>query len=136
MTILEKAGSFLDTWTAHKNNLHASFDIRYDCLLVFAVDEKVNDASGCSIDKLFSFIKELDQYPGLDLLNRMKLAFTDTHQDWKVVSISQGRSMINDATLHAETTVLDLSIKSIGELSKAPVQLQTTWLKQYLAHAE
>lgn len=72
--VLKKAAAFLATWTAHNNELHAGVTVLHNYFLILAVDENRNDASGCSIDKAFRFIRELEKDLNLSWLNRMNVA--------------------------------------------------------------
>ncbi len=72
--VLEKSNSFLESWTAHNNELHAGAAVMHNLFLILAVDENKNDASGCSIDKAFRFIQALEKELNLSLLNRMNVA--------------------------------------------------------------
>jgi len=75
---IEVAGkNFVSEWTAHQQTLHASFAVFHSLFLVLAVDENVNDASGCSIDKSVHFIRNIEQRFNLNLFNRLNVAYTD-----------------------------------------------------------
>jgi hypothetical protein len=69
--INKKAIPFIQNWTAHQNQLKAEFAVLYHCFLVFMVNEDVHEISGCGIDKLTQFIREIDTEINLNLLNRI-----------------------------------------------------------------
>ena len=46
---------FLSNWTSHNQNLETSFELRYDRFIIIAVNQEINNASGCSIDNCFRF---------------------------------------------------------------------------------
>jgi len=66
---------FVSGWSAHGAALNASFDVLYNRFIVLAVDEKQALASGCSIDKSVHFIKSIEQQFGLNLFDRMQVAY-------------------------------------------------------------
>ncbi|MFI5218644.1 MAG: ABC transporter ATPase [Bacteroidia bacterium] len=65
---------FVNEWTAHQQTLHASFEVLYNLFLILAVDEKQNDASGCSIDKSVYFIRQIENDFKISLLDRFNIA--------------------------------------------------------------
>lgn len=75
--IQQQAAAFTQSWTAHQQDLKASFTIVHDLFLVLAVDESHHGASGCSIDKSVAFIKQIEQSTGLHLFNRMQIEIQD-----------------------------------------------------------
>jgi hypothetical protein len=75
--ILAEGNKFISEWSAHGAALKASFDVLYDLFIVIAVDEQQALASGCSIDKSVNFIKALEQKLGLNLFDRMNVAYKE-----------------------------------------------------------
>jgi hypothetical protein len=57
-------------WEAHGAPLQASFEIRFNQVIVVAVNESVNQASGCSIDASTRWFKELAANLDIDFFNR------------------------------------------------------------------
>ncbi|WP_435625394.1 ABC transporter ATPase [Flagellimonas sp.] len=66
---------FLTQWTAHGADLKAGFEIPYNRFLVIALDQSMNNASGCSIDASVHFIQHLEQRFQVDLLDKMNVSF-------------------------------------------------------------
>ncbi len=60
----------LHGWEAHGAPLQASFEIRFNQVIVVAVNESVNQASGCSIDASTRWFKELATDLNIDFFNR------------------------------------------------------------------
>jgi hypothetical protein len=65
--------SFTQSWTAHNNQLRASFAILHNVFMVLMVDENHNEVSGCGIDKSVHFMQDLDKTHQLDVFNRLRL---------------------------------------------------------------
>lgn len=66
---------FLTNWSAHGTSLESSFQIKYNRFIIIAVNQEVQAATGCSIDALVVFIQNLEQKYGIDLLDKMNVAF-------------------------------------------------------------
>ena len=73
--IKTKLIEFLKNWTAHGDDLKSSFDIKYNRFLIIALNEKSTKASGCSIDACVHFIQKIEKDYGLNLLDKMNVAF-------------------------------------------------------------
>ena len=52
---------FLDSWDSHGTGLESSYQIKYNRFILLAVNQEVQTASGCSIDKSVQFIQQLEQ---------------------------------------------------------------------------
>ena len=68
---------FLNTWTAHNQELNASFEIRYHIFLIVMIDGKHALASGCSIDKSIHFIQNIERQFTISLLDRQIVALKE-----------------------------------------------------------
>ena len=58
------------TWEAHGAALQASFEIKYNQVIIIAVNEAMNAASGCSIDASTRWFKSLGEAFQVDFFNR------------------------------------------------------------------
>jgi len=56
----QKFKAFLSTWNAHGSSLFAEMWIEENQIIVVKIDESKSEASGCSKDKLFKFISEIN----------------------------------------------------------------------------
>src|SRR5688500_13470089 len=72
--------TYCDTWSAHGQPLKASFDIRFDQVVVLAADESFNATSGCSVDDSARAIKAIEKETGHDFFNRNLIAFVKDHE--------------------------------------------------------
>jgi hypothetical protein len=77
------AMAFVKEWTAHGSQLKAAANILYNRFLVLTVDETASQASGCSIDKSLAFVQQIEKQFGIQLLDRMNIAYK---QEGKVLS--------------------------------------------------
>jgi hypothetical protein len=67
--------SFVESWTAHNQQLKAAYDIKYNRFLVLIVDQTQAGASGCSIDKSVHLMKTIEQKFQINLFDRFNIAF-------------------------------------------------------------
>jgi len=94
----EKLKVFLDNWVAHNKKLVCDGTLLFNQYLIFAVNEDVENASGCSIDSSVRFVKSIGQELTIDFFDRMKVMVIET-QDPIVVSYTEAvenkRNFIN-----------------------------------------
>ena len=74
--IKEKISSFLSKWKSHQKDFKSSFEIRYNTFIIIAADEG-NLVSGCSIDSLINFIKDLENSYELQLLDKLHVKYIE-----------------------------------------------------------
>jgi len=68
---------FVGQWKAHGAQLAAAYRIIGNQCLIIAVDERQQQATGCSIDKSVHLLMEFGQEFGVDFFNRMLVFTTD-----------------------------------------------------------
>jgi len=108
--ILEK---FADEWAAHGKNLSAYATVQYKRFIVLMVDESAAGASGCSIDKSVHFMQEVEKHYGIELFNRLNLAYlTGKGDDTALVHKSKISELIENQTISESTTVFNNLIKT------------------------
>ncbi len=66
---------FLEQWAAHGSPLHASYVLKYNRFIIIAVDQNIQNVTGCSIDSSVMFIQSLEQKYQIDLLDKMNVTF-------------------------------------------------------------
>lgn len=131
-SIIQKGKAFVEGWAAHGAPLNASFDILYNRFLIIAVDEKQAMASGCSIDKSLAFIKALEQEFGLNLLDRMQVAYRKGDVI-EVCSLNEFEKLANNGAVDAATIVFNNMITSKeGFDSNWEIPLKESWQNRVL----
>ncbi|WP_299128795.1 ABC transporter ATPase [uncultured Winogradskyella sp.] len=73
--IKSKLNKFVEVWTAHGKDLQAGYKIVYKRFIVIALNENLNNATGCSIDASVHFIQQLEQDYKVDLMDKMNVSF-------------------------------------------------------------
>jgi hypothetical protein len=132
--VMEAGKRFVSSWTAHENKLAGSFEILYKRIIVVTVNEDVNGASGCSIDKLTRFIKETETAFAIELLNRLLVAYKNGN-DVEVMHTSKIKALLADNTITENTIVLNTALANENELRDWEQPLKNTWLSKYLQKA-
>lgn len=130
-SLTESGKSFVSSWTAHENQLAASFRIFENRIIIIEVDEEVVAASGCSIDKLYRFMKESEARFGVELLNRMNVAYR-SDKSIEVVHTSTISKMLGENTINGDTPIFNTAVSTGKELEQWEQPLKETWLKKFL----
>ncbi|HAS34990.1 MAG TPA: ABC transporter ATPase [Flavobacteriales bacterium] len=112
ISVQKNLENFIQSWSAHGNDLAASARIEYSQIIVIALDERQAQATGCSIDKQFHLIQSLESELGLSLLDRMNIALLDDG-DIDIIRISDIDSNQKDRI------ILDNTIQDLGSFRKA-----------------
>jgi len=104
--IRQRMREFMEDWSAHGNQLKAFGDVYYNRFLVIMVDENVEVASGCSIDKSVHLIKEISTAFEVDLFDRLSVAYM-VGSDVFVVSKATFQQKIDSGELDENTTLFN-----------------------------
>ena len=129
--IVKKTSDFLTEWTAHGHSLQAGFEIVFDQFLIIGVNEDVNEASGCSIDKSVNHIRNLEKSLNVKLLERSKIALKENTKI-SLVNFSEIKKMISQGLISKETQVFNNAVTSKGELGTSWIQTAGhSWMKRY-----
>ncbi len=119
----------LTQWAAHGAGLNASYEIRFQQVIVIAVDETVNVASGCSIDASTRWFKEMGAELGIDFFDRSTAVV-----DGDEVTLIPLTALKNNPRLTPSKNVIPLQTESLGAYRSGWLQrADTTWLKRYFA---
>lgn len=122
---------FIEGWTAHESKLSGNFEIFQNRIIIIKVNEEVNAASGCSIDKLTRFIKQIESSFSVELMNRLLVAYLDKN-DVKVVHSSLVKQLLMEGTINENTIILNTALSNQDELQNLEQPLKKTWLQKFL----
>lgn len=131
LAIQQKGNKFVEGWTAHENQLKGSFEIFKNRIIIIKVNEEENAASGCSIDKLTRFIKQLESEFSIQLMNRLLVAYKQK-ENIEVVHSSKIKDLLNDGLITDNTIVFNTALANQEELLNWEKPLNQTWLNKYL----
>lgn len=116
-TLTTKLSNFVETWTAHNQQLKAGFEIKYNRFIVLVVDETSTGASGCSIDKSVHLIKEIEQDFQVNLFDRFHIAWK-TNNEITSVDKAEFEALLAQGIITENTIVFNNLVKNYYEYLK------------------
>ena len=130
--IEEKLQHFITQWTAHGADLKASFEIRYKRFIILALDQKLNAATGCSIDASVHFIQQLEKKYNVDLLDKMNVSYKQgEYIAYK--QLNDFRKMAKEKAVSPKTIVFNNLVNNKAEyLSEWEVPASESWHNRFL----
>lgn len=106
--------SFLNNWAAHGTSLESSYQLKYNRFIIIAVNQEVQNATGCSIDASVQFIQNLEKKYNVDLLDKMNVTFKlGDHVAHK--TLIDFKKMAKDKAVTENTIVFNNLVNSIEE---------------------
>jgi len=130
--LIDDTSIFLDNWLAHQQTLKAGVVLLYNQFLIVSVDENHVGASGCSIDKLHSFVHLEEKKLNLKLLDRMRVVYK-TEEEIKNISVLELQKLLKEGKVSETTVVFNPLIETLSDLnSKFEIQLKDTWLNKFI----
>ena len=131
--LINEISPFLTDWSSHGAEIKSSFEIRYDLFLIISVDEEINSASGCSIDKLTNFIIQISNEIGVDFFNRLNIAYKSDSENINIQSLSDFKTLISEGKINEESIVFNNLVKTKKDyIEQWEVQLKNSWHKTLL----
>jgi hypothetical protein len=109
--------SFLENWEAHNVGLESSYQLKYNRFIIIAVNQEVQVATGCSIDKSVQFIQNLEQKYNVDLLDKMNVTFKNgEHIAHK--SLIDFKKMAKEKAVTENTIVFNNLVNNVQEFKE------------------
>lgn len=132
MSIRTSGQQFIEQWTSHNLNLVGSFEIINHLFLIIAVDESVQDAGGCSIDKSFGFIRKLEQDFSLVLLNRKALVY-EKNGIMELTDLPAFEKLYREGHINENDLVYNTLINTKSQLlNEWKIPLKESWVMQVI----
>ncbi len=130
-TILETLKSSVELWDTHGHSLTGSVKLFENRFVIIAVDERHQMPSGCSIDKLSQWIREIGHQLNIDFFDR-SLVYLDEDDQLTTISISEIKNAVANEVISRYTTVYDNQVQTKAQwMTKWKVPAANTWLKRY-----
>ncbi len=107
--LLRQVDSFLDEWAAHGVPIRGARDLREGSFLVVAADEN-REKSGCSIDRMFGTLRQLEQQLGVQILDSNRIFF---RENGGVRAVARGEFR---SAATADTRVFDVTAERLGDV--------------------
>lgn len=125
--LLGQVNAFLENWAAHGVPIPGAAEVREGSFLVVAADAQ-REKSGCSIDRMFGTLKQLERDLGVAILDSNRIFFRDRDE---VRAVPRG-DFRNAATL--DTPVFDVTVERLGEVREGAWEKPAaeSWHRQLL----
>jgi hypothetical protein len=108
---------FIEDWSAHGSSLEASYLLKYNRFIVLAVNQHIQQATGCSIDSSVAFIQNIEQKYQVDLLDKMNVTFKNgEHIAHK--SLIDFKRMAKEKAVTSNTIVFNNLVNTIEEFNE------------------
>lgn len=119
---LQEAGDqFAGQWKAHGKELAAQFGVVGNLFAVMAIDERMEGASGCSIDTFMRFIQDAEKALNVRFTDRLVFAYLH-NGELKTATRAEAKTLAEAGALTLETAVFDNLVADLGTLRRE-------WLK-------
>tara|TARA_B100001287_G_C22612862_1_gene496021 strand:- start:355 stop:846 length:492 start_codon:yes stop_codon:yes gene_type:complete len=130
--ISKDSKDFLDRLNSHGNSLNSSFKLVYNHFLIIAVENIKNEISGCSIDTIIRFVKNLELRYNLSFFDRFIIKYKEDN-NIKATSLHEFKSICKTQKISNKITVFNNLVKNIDELENIwETNIQNSWLKRFL----
>ncbi|CAM3996805.1 ABC transporter ATPase [Flavobacterium branchiophilum] len=123
--------NFLNQWSAHGAGLASSYQIKYNRFIIIAVNQEVQNATGCSIDASVGFIQSLETKYQIDLLDKMNVTFKNG-EHFAHKSLIDFKKMAKDKAVTANTIVFNNLVNTILEFNESwEVPASESWHSRF-----
>jgi hypothetical protein len=127
-----KLDIFIENWTAHGSDLKAGYTIKYKRFIVIALDQKLNQATGCSIDASVGFIQQLEKDYKVDLLDKMNVSYKQG-EFIAYKPLTDFRKMAKEKAVSKKTIVFNNLVTNISEFNENwEVPASESWHSRFL----
>lgn len=108
--------STVNQWAAHGASLLASAKVLHHRFVIIALDQAMNEASGCSIDASTHWFKELGETLNIDFFDRSQ-AYIDGNEI-KTFSVFQSKKAVESGQISPDTIIFNnISLANLSDLS-------------------
>jgi hypothetical protein len=132
MEIRSDLDRFLETWTAHGNDLKAGYEMKYKRFIILALDQSGQNATGCSIDASVHFIQQLEKKYDVLLLDKMNVSYKQG-EFVAYKSLIDFKAMAKKKAISKNTIVFNNLVTNIGEYQEHwEVPASESWHARFL----
>ncbi|WP_456442455.1 ABC transporter ATPase [Psychroserpens sp.] len=130
--IEDKLNTFIENWTAHGSNLQSGYTIKYKRFIIIALNQNLNNATGCSIDASVHFIQQLEKDYNVDLMDKMNVSYKQgEYVAYK--TLLDFRKMAKDKAVSKNTIVFNNMVNNIAEFNENwEVPASESWHSRFL----
>ena len=130
--ITSRLNAFIEQWTAHGSDLQSGYEIKYKRFIILGLNQKLNSASGCSIDASVHFIQQLEQDYNVDLLDKMNVSYKQG-EFIAYKTLTDFRKMAKQKAVSKNTIVFNNLVTNIAEYKENwEVPASESWHNRFL----
>lgn len=115
-TLLQTLKDFFTGWRSHGQPVEGEATIIDDRFLLVAASVREESISGCGIDSSTQVIDDLAADLQIDWVPALTVFYRDASGQIKGVSRPAFRKRVQEGVVSRETSVIDLSIETVGDL--------------------
>lgn len=113
--MLSAVDDYLGGWRAHGSPLTVAREWRDGRFLAIAVDQRDENASGCSLDALFRVLRDIETRAGTSLLGNTRVYFRSADGSVQVTDRAGFAEHARSGAIAGDTHVFDPSVQTLGE---------------------
>ena len=130
--LINKTEAFLEEWTAHGNGLKAAVKIIDGRLLIIAADESYSGASGCSIDSLVAFLRNVQLELGIDLFSRQNIFYQREGKLYEM-DLHLFKNKVAENEIPLNTLIYNTTILKKSQMEQDLLQrIEDSWLMRMI----
>jgi len=124
--------TFIEAWTAHGKDLQAGYKLVYKRFIVIALNQNLNNATGCSIDASVKFIQQLEQQYNVDLMDKMNVSYKQG-EFIAYKSLLDFKKMAKNNSVSKNTIVFNNLVANIAEFNENwEVPASDSWHSRFM----
>lgn len=134
--LLETVDAYLGDWCAHGSPLTVGREWRDARFLAIAVDQRDENASGCSLDALFRLIRGLEPRLGTALLGSSRVYFRTREGSIEATDRPGFTALAAEGRIGPDSRVFDLSVQTAGDWrNRFEADAANTWHRTLIPEA-
>ncbi|MDB5255411.1 MAG: hypothetical protein JWM14_106 [Chitinophagaceae bacterium] len=132
--LMQRIAPFLTEWSSHGTPLKAACQILDQAVIVVAVENGFEAASGCSIDKSVRILKDLEQELGISLFDRLQILYKkEGSASAEVLPLPLFKNKLAAGEINSSGLIVNTQVTTVGELkSELWKEVKDSWLARFL----
>lgn len=131
-SIRKELDLFIENWTAHGEDLNAGYEIRYKRFIILSLNQRIQNATGCSIDASVHFIQGLEKKYDVLLLDKMNVSYKQG-EFVAYKSLLDFKAMAKQKAVSKNTIVFNNLVTNKGEyLEHWEVPASESWHARFM----
>ena len=125
--LLRQVDAFLEQWASHGTPVRGARELREGSFLIIAADDK-SERSGCSIDRMFGTLRQLERDLGVQILDANRIFLRDEGRV-RAVPRQEFRNAADESTVVFDVTAEELGAVRSGAWERPAA---ASWHRQLL----